>query len=85
MLILKIWHYFIILTMFLLCLFNHVDVHESFILFKGEGLKVKNLTDTLKISMIQIMTRPFFESSGFGCTVNFDFVSLYLRCLVDDF
>ena len=35
--------------------------------------------------MIQIMARSFFNTSGFGCTVNFDFASLYLRCLVDDF
>ena len=35
--------------------------------------------------MIQIMARPFFKTSGFGCTVNFDFASLRLRCLVDDF
>ena len=34
--------------------------------------------------MTQIMTRLFFKTSGFGCTVNFDFASLYLRCLVDD-
>ena len=30
------------------------------------------------------MVRPFRKTSGFGCTVNFDFASLYLRCLVDD-
>ena len=35
--------------------------------------------------MIQIMARPFFKTSGFGCTVNFDLASLYLRCLVGDF
>ena len=31
----------VILTTFLLYLFNHVDVHESFILVKSEKLKVK--------------------------------------------
>ena len=30
--------------------------------------------------MIQVMARYFFKISGFGCTVNFDFASLYL-CL----
>ena len=33
----------------------------------------------------QIRARPFYKTSGFGCTVNFDFACLYLRCLVDDF
>ena len=35
--------------------------------------------------MIQIMARPLFKTFGFGCTVNFDFASLYLRCSMDDF
>ena len=33
--------------------------------------------------MIQITSGPFFKTSGFVCTVNFDFASLYLRCLVE--
>ena len=35
--------------------------------------------------MIQIMARPFLKTSGFKGTVKFDFASLYLQCLVDDF
>ena len=31
------------------------------------------------------MARPFYKTSGFGCTVNFDFASLYLQCLVANF
>ena len=42
MLILEIWHDFIVRTTFLLHLFNHGDVHESFILFKSEKLNVNN-------------------------------------------
>ena len=34
--------------------------------------------------MVQIMARPCFKTSGFGCTVDFYFASLYLRCFVDD-
>ena len=41
---LEMWHDFIILTTFLLHLFNQGDdVHESFILFKSEKLKVRKL------------------------------------------
>ena len=28
--------------------------------------------------MMQIMARPCFKTSGFGCTANFDLASLYL-------
>ena len=37
------------------------------------------------MSMIQLMARTLFKTSGCGCSVNFYFSSLYLRCLVDDF
>ena len=41
MLIWEMLHDFITLTTFLLHLFNEGDVHESYILFKGEKMKVK--------------------------------------------
>ena len=41
MLILEMWHNFIILITFPLYLFDQGDVHESSILFKSEKLKVK--------------------------------------------
>ena len=46
--ILDMLHYLIILITFLLYLFNWGDVHESFIPFKSEKLKVKVLTRALK-------------------------------------
>ena len=75
---------YIILSTFLLCLFNQGNFHESFLfLSKVKNRKLK-FTGALERSMIQIMARPFYKTSGFGCTVNFVFASLYLWCLVDD-
>ena len=36
------WHDFIILTTFLLYLFDQGDVHNSFILFKNENWKLRS-------------------------------------------
>ena len=65
---------------------DHGDVHESFFLFKSKKRKIKVFLQVLwKMFMMQIMARPFSKTPGFGCTVNFDFTSWYLQCLVDDF
>ena len=85
MLIWEMLHDFIILTTFLLYFFNEGDVHESYILFKSEKMTDKVYRCFgIKIHL-QIMARPFFKTSGFGCTVNFVFATLYLWCLMDDF
>ena len=52
---------------------------------KAKNCEFKFKTGAFEISMIQIMAWPIFKISGFRCTVNFDFASLYLWCSVDDF
>ena len=84
MLIWEMMQDYIILTTFSLYLFNQGDYHKSFLFFsKAKYWKLK-FTGALERSMIQIMARPFYKTSGFGCTVNFVFASLHLWCLVDD-
>ena len=60
--------------------FHKGDVHMSFILFKGEKQQIKVYRCFGKCPSCTL-----FKTSGFGCTVNFDFASSCLRCLVDDF
>ena len=62
MLILEMWHDFIMLTIFLLHFFNQGDVHES-LLFSEAGTLVK-----VYRSITEIMARPFFKTSDLGCT-----------------
>ena len=84
MLIWEMMQDYIILTTFSLYLFNQDEFHESFLFFsKAKNRKLK-FTGALERSMIQIMARPFYKTSGFGCTVNFVFASLHLWCLADD-
>ena len=68
MLIREMLQDYIILTTFLLYLFNQGDFHETFLFFsKAKDRKLK-FTGALERSMIQIMARPFYKTSGFGCS-----------------
>ena len=68
MLIREMLQDYIVLTTFLLYLFNQGDFHESFLFFsKAKDRKLK-FTGALERSMIQIMARPFYKTSGFGCS-----------------
>ena len=76
------------------CLYHS---YQIFIMFAKSGdsvslsffSEVKTESQSLQVlwktSIIETMARPFFKTSGCGCTVNSDFASLYLRRLVDDF
>ena len=52
--------------------------------FQKRKTESESLQVLWKRSIIQIMARPFYKTSGFGCTVNFVLASLYLWCLVHD-
>ena len=56
---------------------------QGIILFKRKSnVKVEIL---LQSAYDQIMARPFYKTSCFKCTPNFDFMNPYLRCSKDDF
>ena len=84
MLIWEKLHDFIILNTFLLYLFHQGDFDEYFYSFRKQKTESQSLQVLWKRSIIKIMARPFYKTSGFGCTVNFVFACLYLWCLVDD-
>ena len=85
LLIFEMWLDFIILTTFLLYLFNQSMSTSPLFLAKEKNCKLKFTEALENIHDTKIMAGPFFKTSGFGCTVNFDFASLQLLCLVDDF
>ena len=50
-----------------------------------QKLRLKMTIILLKANDIKSWLGPFTKALSFKCTQNFDFVSLYLQCSVDDF
>ena len=59
---------------------------STFQRYSPSSYRYRHLPCLITKSMPLTMLNSFFyKTSGFGCTVNFDFASLYLQCLVANF